>query len=61
MVVKRIALKRISKPKKRGGNNRADINPWIQFVKAYAAQNGLSYSDALKVAAGPYRTWKRNR
>ncbi len=28
-------------------------NPWIKFVKAFAKQNGLTYSEALS-AAGPY-------
>jgi hypothetical protein len=27
------------------------MNPWIQHVKAFAAKNNMSYSDALKSPA----------
>jgi hypothetical protein len=27
------------------------MNPWIQFVKAYAAKHNMSYRDALKSPA----------
>lgn len=35
------------------GAAKKPANPWIKFVKAFAKQNGLTYSEALS-AAGPY-------
>ena len=29
-------------------NNKKMGNPWIEYVKSYAAKNGMSYRDALR-------------
>jgi hypothetical protein len=45
------------RPVKRRGNGviggKKQVNPWVRFVKQFAKQHNLTYSDAL-VQAAPY-------
>jgi len=38
----------LSKNKILSNNNKKMANPWIAYVKSYAAKNGMSYRDALR-------------
>ena len=38
----------LSKNKILSNNNKKMTNPWIAYVKSYAAKNGMSYRDALR-------------
>lgn len=40
--------------KRSAAKKRAGANPWIVYVKKVAAEKGLSYKDALKVASTSY-------
>ena len=35
------------------------VNPWVEFVKQYAEENDISYSQAMKDAGSAYRSRKK--
>jgi len=35
------------------------VNPWVEFVKQYAKENDISYSQAMKEAGSAYRSRKK--
>ena len=35
------------------------VNPWVEFVKQYAEENDISYSQAMKEAGSAYRSRKK--
>lgn len=43
---------------KQEGQPALELKPWNDFVKDYAAQNNLSYGEAMKAAAPVYRSLK---
>lgn len=65
---KKAAPKKKAAPRKRGGieagimagkRKNKSTNPWINYVKAYAKLNNMSYSEALLEAGPSYHAQAR--
>jgi hypothetical protein len=42
-------------PRPASGAGAKKSSPWIEHVKAYAAQHGVKYGEALKLAKATYK------
>jgi hypothetical protein len=45
----------VVRPRPARGAGAKKSSPWIEHVKAYAAQHGVKYGEALKLAKATYK------